>query len=283
MNRRLVLAAKNANAEEVFEELKRERNLLGTDEALFGRVNVFMVQTGLRFSVAGLATGAFFLGVFFFIFLGFFIGYGVLAFVGALITPVAIIVLALWVIRNKRIERFSSQLPDALDVIVRGVKAGYPFLVALGLVAKEMPDPIGTEFGMTADEISFGAPLGTALDNFYRRVGHDDLLYMTMAVKVQSETGGNLAEILSRLSKLIRDRSMLRLKIKSLSAEGRLSAVLLSLFPFIIIAVISLISPNFYGAPMVRNSPITSVAIVVGLFLLAVGNFIIYRMVRFKV
>ena len=83
-----------------------------------------------------------------------------------------------------------------IDVIVRGVKSGYPFTVALGLVAKEMSDPIGTEFGMTSDEISFGSDIGAALDNLYHRVGHEDLLYLTMAIKIQTQTGGNLAEIL---------------------------------------------------------------------------------------
>jgi tight adherence protein B len=191
------------------------------------------------------------------------------------------LLVSLVVIRRKRIAKFSEQLPDAIDVIVRGVKTGYPFTVALALVARELSDPIGTEFGMTSDEINFGSKLGAALDNLYSRVGHEDLLYLIMAIKIQSETGGNLAEILARLARLIRERAMLRLKVKSLTAEGRLSAIVLTAFPFVIFAIVNLISPNYYAS--VSDSPIMIPAIIVGLIMLALGNGIIYRMVNFKV
>src|SRR4029079_19345243 len=144
------------------------------------------------------------------------------------------------IVRRKRIARFSEQLPDAIDVIVRGVKSGYPFTVALGLVAKEMSDPFGTECGMASDEINFGSDIGTALDNLFQRVGHEDLLYLTMALKIQTETGGNLAEILARLSSLLRQRTMLRLKVRAISAEGRLSAVFLTAMPFVLFAIVTL-------------------------------------------
>jgi tight adherence protein B len=134
---------------------------------------------------------------------------------------------------------------------------------------------------MASDEINFGSNLGVALDNLYRRVGHDDLLYLTMAIKIQSETGGNLAEILARLARLIRQRAMLRLKVKSLTAEGRLSAVFLTAFPFVIFAIINLIAPNYYAS--VVDKPIMIPALIVGLIMIALGNGIIYRMVNFKV
>src|SRR5205085_4749610 len=88
--------------------------------------------------------------------------------------------------RGKRIARFAEQLPDALDIIVRGVRVGHPFSAALRLVAKEMPDPIGAEFGMTVDEIAFGLDLRRAIENLYRRVGQEDLLFLTVSVNVQS-------------------------------------------------------------------------------------------------
>ena len=90
---------------------------------------------------------------------------------------------------------------------MRGVKSGYPFTVALGLVWEEMSDPIGTEFGMTSDEVSFGSDIGGALDNLFHRVGDEDLLYLIMSLKIQNETGGNLAEILSRGSTASRTRN----------------------------------------------------------------------------
>jgi tight adherence protein B len=144
-----------------------------------------------------------------------------------------------------------------------------------------MSDPIGTEFGMTSDEISFGSEIGAALDNLFQRVGHGDLLYLIMSIKIQNQTGGNLAEILSRLARLIRERAMLRLKVKALSAEGRLSAVFLTAMPFILFGVITLLQPDYFFS--IRNHPIAMPALIVCSIMLAVGNVIIYRMVNFKV
>jgi tight adherence protein B len=190
-------------------------------------------------------------------------------------------VLFLLAVRSKRISRFSEQLPDAIDVIVRGVKSGYPFIVALGLVAKEMPDPIGTEFGMASDEINFGLGINTALDNLHRRVGQDDLLFFIMATKIQSETGGSLAEVLARLARLLRHRAKLHLKVRAITAEGRISALFLSAMPFLLIAIVSLVSPGYYGE--ILNHPFIMPAFVVGFILLTMGNVIMYRMVNFKV
>ena len=281
VNRRLVLAKQNASAQEVLETLRRERGLVGFDSQHFARFNNLIIQTGMRLDGKLLITSAFLLGVFFFVAFGFAIGFGLVSLILAIIFAVFSLLLFLTLTRQKRIARFSEQLPDAIDVIVRGVKAGYPFTVALSLVAKEMSDPIGTEFGMTSDEISFGSGIAAALDSLYRRVGHEELLYLTMAIKIQSETGGNLAEILSRLARLIRERAMLRLKVKAISAEGRLSGVFLSAFPFVIFGIVSLISPSYYGS--VRDNPLIMPALILGLTLLAIGNFIIYRMVNFKV
>src|SRR4029453_14203178 len=102
-----------------------------------------------------------------------------------------------------------------------------------------MSDPIGTEFGMTSDEVSFASDIGTALDNLFHRVGHEDLLYLIMSLKIQNQTGGNLAEILSRLAPFLCGRAILRLKVRAISAEGRLSAVFLSVMPFVLFAIIS--------------------------------------------
>src|SRR5206468_2481990 len=154
-------------------------------------------------------------------------GFGLLTFVLAVVAGVLVVFLFLRRKRSKRIARFSGQLPDALDVIVRGVRVGHPFSTAMGLVAKEMPDPIGTEFGMASDEITFGLDVRRAVGNLYRRVGQEDLLFLVVAINIQNQTGGNLAEVLSRLSRLIRNRIKVRAKIKSLTAEGRMSAIVL--------------------------------------------------------
>src|SRR4029077_15565096 len=159
----------------IFETLKRERGLAGLDNERFRQLNELVVQTGLRLDGRLLIAGGFLLGILFFLLLGFAFGFGLLSFVLSAMFSLGVLMLLLVLIRRKRIAKFSEQLPDAIDVIVRGVRSGYPFTVALGLVAKEMNDPIGTEFGMTSDEISFGSELGGALDHLFQRVGHDDL------------------------------------------------------------------------------------------------------------
>jgi tight adherence protein B len=281
INRRLLLAKKSSSAQEIFEILKRERGLTGLDTAFFNRWNDVLVQTGLRLDGKLLIGIAFSLGLVLFLLLGVAFGYGPLSFILSAILSAFSLLLILALIRRKRIAKFSEQLPDAVEVIVRGVRAGYPFTVALSLVAKEMSDPIGTEFGMTSDEISFGSEIGTALDNLFRRVGHEDLLYLTMSLKIQSQTGGNLAGILSRLARLLRERAMLRLKVKAISAEGRLSAVFLTVMPFLLFGVITLLRPDYFWS--VHNHPIIMPALTVCLIMLGVGNVIIYRMVNFKV
>ena len=283
INRRLVLAKQTGSAQEVFETLKRERGLVGLDTRRFGYLNDLLVQSGLRLDQKLLIAVAFLLGLLFFVLFGMAFGYGLQSLIFATILAALSMLLFLVLTRRKRIARFSEQLPDAIDVIVRGVKSGYPFTVALGLVTKEMSDPIGTEFGMTSDEISFGSDIGTALDNLFHRVGHEDLLYLNMSLKIQTQSGGNLAEILSRLARLLRERAILRLKVRAISAEGRLSAVFLTAMPFVLFAVISLMRPDYFFNDVLANHPITMPALVLALTLLVVGNFIIYRMVNFKV
>jgi tight adherence protein B len=203
-----------------------------------------------------------------------------LALVLAILSVAAIVYMYLRVAQSRRIAAFSEQFPDAVDVIVRGLRAGHPFRVALGLVARELPDPVGSEFGIVADEIMFGLEQSAAVDNLCRRVGQSDLQFFAIAVSIQNQTGGNLAEILTRLSRLVRQRSKLRLKIKALSSEGRLSAVALSLTPFVLIGLISLISPEYFGS--VRHHPLIPAFVTLGVLLLAIGNIVMYRMVHFK-
>jgi tight adherence protein B len=133
---------------------------------------------------------------------------------------------------------------------------------------------------MTADEIAFGLDVERALENLYRRVGQEDLLFLIIAISIQTQTGGRLAEILSRLARLIRSRATLRLKVKALTAEGRLTAIVLTLMPFFLIAVISLLSPNYFGG--IVTHPVTVPVAILGLGLLLLGNIIMYRMVHFK-
>ena len=280
VNRRLLLSAQGVSPTAVLETLRRERGFADFDNRFLGYLSDFWTQTGLRFDFNKFALASFAVGVGFFLIYSLTLGFGVSTLALAVVSAAGSVTLFLQAVRRKRIARFSEQLPDAIEVIVRGVKVGYPFSSALTLVAREMSDPIGTEFGMAADEIAFGLDISTALENLYRRVGQDDLLFLIIAISVQSQTGGRLADVLTRLARLIRHRGTLRLKIRALSAEGRLSAVLLSLMPFILVGVISLISPSYFGS--VLNHAVLMPAVIGGIALLVIGNFVMYRMVHFK-
>jgi tight adherence protein B len=280
VNRRLELGRQFRNSSVVLAALREERGIRNLQNPTLARINDWLTQTGVNIErrnvYLALAGGCVVLiGVFNQIFdLGFSsIPLGV---VGTAIAGVAYLHRR----RSQRISLFGEQLPDSIDIIVRGLRVGLPFTGAVALVAREMPDPIGTEFGMLADEIEFGLDVRTALDNLYRRVGQADLLFLTVSVGIQAQTGGNLAEALSRLAKLMRSRGIMRLKILALSAEGRASAIMLSAFPFVLFFLVNFISPTYYGA--IRSNPIVEPAIYIGLSLLAVGNLVIYRMVHFK-
>ncbi|WP_046863572.1 type II secretion system F family protein [Microvirga massiliensis] len=183
--------------------------------------------------------------------------------------------------RGKRLQKFAEQLPDVIDVIVRSLKAGHPFTVSLGLVAREMPDPSGTEFGLVSDEIAYGRDIQTALSNLYDRVGLEDLRFLTTSVTVQSQTGGNLAEILARLSKLMRDRFKMRRRVRALTAEGRFSALALTALPAVILGMMNVIAPAVYGSVW-GNQTWTYMLVVAG-GLIALGNVVMWKMVNFKV
>ena len=193
----------------------------------------------------------------------------------------ALVALYLMKARRRRIDRFGAQLPDALDIIVRGLRVGHPFTSAMELVAKEMLAPIGSELGVTMDEIAYGQEVMTALANLYGRVGQDDLLFLVIAVGVQLQTGGNLADVLERLAGLMRERMNMRLKVKALSAEGRLSAYFLTAMPFVLFAVVSLISPNYF-LQLKDSAALVPALIYAGVSIVG-SNYVIYKMVNFKV
>jgi tight adherence protein B len=280
VNRRLLLSRRLTSRTEVLDALRLERGFAEFKSPALAGLNDLLVQTGLRVARSVLLLSVFALGMVIFAISSLAFGVGLISLCIATALAPALAVLVLRIIRAKRIARFAEQLPDAIDVIVRGVRAGHPFSTAIDLVARELPDPVGTEFGMTADEITFGLGISTAIGNLYRRVGQDDLLYLVIAINVQSQSGGNLAEILSRLSQLVRQRSKLRLKIKALSAEGRMSAYFLSAMPFIIFAVVSLISPGYFSE--IRGHVILVPALIYGVLSLTIGNVMLYRMVHFK-
>ncbi|MFL9898096.1 type II secretion system F family protein [Paraburkholderia fungorum] len=147
--------------------------------------------------------------------------------------------------RAKRVLQLERQLPDAADLIARALRAGHSFPAALGMVGEELPDPLGGEFALAFDEINYGVSMNDALLNMVNRVPVDDLRYFVIAVLIQREAGGNLAEILGSISGIIRERLKLLGKVRVLSAEGRLSAWILGVLPFAILGLLSVLNPGY--------------------------------------
>jgi tight adherence protein B len=189
----------------------------------------------------------------------------------------------LWlrILRGRRRKKFGGQFPDAIDIIVRSLRAGHPVPIAISMVGREMPDPVGTEFGIVSDEVAYGADLETAMRNLFFRVGQEDLPLFVTAVAIQGSTGGNLSEILENLSSVIRLRFKMRRKVRALAAEGRASAMILASLPVGIFLVINLIAPDFYRS--VWHFDATKIALAVAISWMLVGILIMYRMVNFKI
>jgi tight adherence protein B len=174
-----------------------------------------------------------------------------------------------------------EQFPVALDIFTRSLRAGHPIASAIHLITEEMPDPIGSEFGLVSDEISYGAELTDALAAMAERWNLEDMRMFVVSVSVQSETGGNLAEILENLSSVIRARASMYMKVRALSSEGRMSAWMLTALPVLTLLGVVAISPQFYFD--VAQDPIFIFGFSALLVLYAIGVIIIRRLVDLKV
>ena len=182
---------------------------------------------------------------------------------------------------RRRRQKAARQLPDALDVIIRSLKAGHPVPVALSLVGREMPDPIGTEFGMASDELSFGGSVSNAIQRMADRIGQDDFDLFAAMIRLQEKTGGNLAELLENNAATIRGRQRLRLKVRAASAEGRASAMILNAAPIALYVLVNLIAPDFYGE--VEDSAVMDYVFIGIIIWMIIGNMVMRKMINFKV
>jgi tight adherence protein B len=189
--------------------------------------------------------------------------------------------LVLRAMREGRLRLFEEQLPEAIDTIVRSLKAGHAIPSAISAVSGQLPDPIGTEFRMTAAEMSYGLDLETAMVNLHSRVGQPDLGLLSLAVAIQSKTGGNLAEVLTTMSSVIRGRLKLRRKARSLAAEARVSAYILTALPLLLFGVLWLIAPGYYGD--VWNNSNAKIVLTGAVFWMIIGDYVMYRMARIRV
>jgi tight adherence protein B len=260
VNRRLKMIAAGFERSTVLSKLRRSDEAVSFDRSsLFGRAGLAVMRVlhgaGLTFpartvlTIMLIATAALFLLV---MVGGMAAGYALtagmfvmaLAFAGALGIMLPMMVLAR--LAQRRRKKMEEQFPVALDTFVRGLRAGHPIAAALDLLTKEMRDPIGSEFGIVVDEVTYGADLRDALQRMAERWDMNEMHMFVISLSVQSETGGNLAEILENLSTVIRERASLFMKVRALSSEGRMTAVMLTALPILTFCGLFLVNPAFY-------------------------------------
>ncbi|SRR6056297_195692 len=182
---------------------------------------------------------------------------------------------------KKRLGMIEEQLPDAVELMVRSLRVGHPFTSALQIVAKEVPDPLGTEMGIISDEAAYGRDVGDALKSMAERMDMQDLRFLAVAVTIQQTSGGNLAEILHGLAKVIRARFKLFRRVKAITAEAKWSGMFLSVFPIGALIMINVLQPNYYDDVKETAYFIPACLVVAG-FLVA-NVFVMRSLVNIKV
>lgn len=283
INRRLDLMKGQTDRENVLVQLRRERGLTSEGDLRLPleMLNRLILQSGLSAGVGRLCVYVVIVTVI--AFGGVMLVHGDILYAAGAALFCCTLGPLLWlhILRSRRRKKFGAQFPDAIDIIIRSLRAGHPVPIAISMVGREMPDPVGSEFGIVSDEVAYGADLETAMRNLFFRVGQEDLPLFVTAVAIQGSTGGNLGEILENLSSVIRLRFKMRRKVKALAAEGRASAMILSSLPVGIFLVINLIAPDFYRS--VWHFGVTKIALGIAISWMLVGILIMYRMVNFKI
>ncbi|MCK4713757.1 MAG: type II secretion system F family protein [Marinosulfonomonas sp.] len=284
VNRRLEMLEKGTGREQVLEKLRKEMalHLRSNSIPLYSMLASRAQKANIAFTPMQLIMMMVVLGVF--------------AFAGMTVAtstsvPVRIIIsvvmgiasVIMWVNKKakKRLELLEEQLPDAVELMVRSLRVGHPFASALAIVAKELPDPLGTEMGVIADENTYGRDIGEALKDMAERIDMQDLRFLAVAVTIQQTSGGNLAEILHGLSKVIRARFKLFRRVKAITAEAKWSGAFLSAFPLVALVGINLLQPDYYD-DVIETPYFVPAALVVAVFLIA--NMIVMKiLVNIKV
>ncbi|SDW92944.1 type II secretion system F family protein [Roseicitreum antarcticum] len=284
MNRRLSMIEEGKTNNEVLEQLRREMNqhVLTNGIPLYSLLAERARKANIAFSPAMLVGVMVGLSV---------VAFGALSLLTAAPMGVRVLVSAtmgvggvfFWVSNKakKRLSMIEEQLPDAIDLIVRSLRVGHPFNAALAMAAREVPDPLGTEFGLISDEANYGRDLGEVLQEFADRVGMPDLRFFAVAVSIQQTSGGNLAEILDGLSKVIRARFKLFRRVRAITSEAKWSGMFLSAFPIVAMIAISVIEPNYYDE-VKETALFIPTALVVAAFLV-INVLYMRKMVNIKV
>lgn len=182
---------------------------------------------------------------------------------------------------KRRVLRFMSLFPDALDVIIRGIKSGLPVAECINVIGREMPDPVGTEFRLIAESQRLGMTLDDALRRATERVPNPELRFFAIVLTIQQQTGGNLADTLQKLSDVLRGRKKMRDKIRAMSSEAKASAGIIGSLPFIVSGLLALVSPEYIG--LLFTTTIGHAIIGVGLTTMGVGILVMRQMINFDI
>ncbi|ARO33395.1 type II secretion system F domain-containing protein (plasmid) [Rhizobium sp. NXC14] len=282
VNHRLSLLEVSDDHRKTYSDMLKERGVAGgwRQTPMMQRLLRFYAQSGIKFDARRFALFAIAGALLTWLAVQFLVPSTLFRIPVFLLICLLIPVLVVWRARASRMKKFELKLPEALDVANRSLAAGHPLPAAISLVAREMPDPIGTEFGLLSDELTYGVTLDDALVNLADRVGVEDLNLLAISLSVQAGTGGNLVEILQNLSKTLRDRSMLKAKVRAISSEGRITAIFMSIYPFLLYAMIKALSPTYFDP--VWDSGHGPAVVSILLAIMAIGNVILYKMVNFE-
>ena len=280
MNHRLSLIEQDADRNSVYRNLLKERGIDAKDQqSVTNYLNKLYIQSGLRLSFIRIS--AYLALVASFCYLGLaYQGYsGLIGLIVAALLSAVVALAFVFRARSKRVKKFTEQLPEAIDIIIRSLSAGHPLPISISLVARETKDPIGSEFGILSDELTYGVDVDVGIRNMAARVGAEELNLLAISLSVQKGSGGNLGEILTNLSDMIRKRVMMKSKIKAISAEGRMTAWFMLGFPFFLYGIIRLLNSDYF-MPLWESGYGTHFLVVSGV-LLTVGMLVIRKLINF--
>ncbi|MDP3853264.1 type II secretion system F family protein [Phenylobacterium sp.] len=283
VNRRLVLAERTNGIAELVVELRKQRGLNAAGDAKGGWawLSALIVRSGVPYDARRwllAITGAAVVGGG----LGFLVAKTIVAVpIAAVIAAVGAPIFYLKFMAARRAKALGNQLPQGLEIIVRSLEAGHPVPTAIALVGREMADPIGSEFGMAADEIAYGATLEQAVERMSLRCQHPDVDLFAATVRLQERAGGNLTGLLKLNANTVRERQRMRLKIKAASSEGRVSATILSSAPLVAAGAITIMAPDFYGE--VIHEPFIQMGLGGFAVWIVIGNLIMRKMVAMRI
>ncbi len=284
VNRRLDMLEKGAGREQVLEQLRKEmsQHMKSKSIPLYAILADKAQKANIAFTPGQLIMVMGVLTVVSFFLLSFGTGasLAIRVIIAILMGVGAVFV---WVNKTakKRLGMIEEQLPDAVELMVRSLRVGHPFSYALQIVAQEVPDPLGSEMGVISDEAAYGRDVGDALKSMAERLDMQDLRFLAVAVTIQQTSGGNLAEILDGLAKVIRSRFKLFRRVRAITAEAKWSGMFLSVFPLAALVMINVIQPNYYD-DVKQTAAFIPACLVVAAFLV-VNIFVMRMLVNIKV